>query len=100
MNDTRDARSRDGCSGAHTGSDSTVPTKLAGSALAVGREAARMILLFMASPRLLSRPADPSAGLGGVKPLRLGQADTDRFDGVECRRLDPGRAGEGQRRAH
>ena len=61
MNDTREARSRDGPSGANTGSDSTVPTKLAGSAFAVGRAAARMILGFMAFPRLLWRSADPSA---------------------------------------
>src|SRR4029453_19550951 len=61
MNDTRDARRRDGPSGANTGSDSTVPTKLAGPAFAGGGAAARMILGFMAFPRLLWRWVDPSA---------------------------------------
>src|SRR3984893_6657665 len=102
MNDTRDARSRDGCSGVNTGSDNTVPTKLAGSALVVGREAARMILGFMAFPRWLWRFVYPSAAprLGRVESFGLRQADANRFDGIEGRRLHTGAAGEGEWGAH
>src|SRR5580704_1262477 len=102
MNDTRDARSRDGCSGVNTGSDSTVPTKLAGSALVVGREAARMILGFMTFPRWLWHSVYPSAGprLGRVESFGRGQADADRLDGIKGRRLHAGAAGEGERGAH
>src|SRR5260370_21064610 len=101
-NETRDARSRDGCSGVNTGSDNTVPTKLAGSALVVGREAARMILGFMAFPRWSWRFADPSAEprLRRVESFGLRQADADRFDGIECRRLHTAAAGEGEGGAH
>ena len=44
---TREARSFDGPSGAHTGSDTTDPTKFAASALDVWRTPARMILGFI-----------------------------------------------------
>jgi hypothetical protein len=47
MKVTREARSREGPSGAHTGSDITGPTKFAASALDVGRLEARMILGFI-----------------------------------------------------
>src|SRR5260370_33362633 len=102
MNDTRDARSRAGCSGVNTGSDNTVPTKLAGSALVVGREAAGTILDLMAFPRWSWRFADPSAEprLRRVESFGLRQADADRFDGIERRRLHTGAACEGERRAH
>jgi hypothetical protein len=46
MKVTREARSRDGPSGAHTGSDITDPTKFFASAVVVGRVEARMILGF------------------------------------------------------
>jgi hypothetical protein len=47
MNVTRDARNREGPSGAHTGSDTTGPTKFACSAFDVGRAEARIILGFI-----------------------------------------------------
>ena len=46
MKVTRDARSREGPSGAHTGSDTTGPTKFAASALAVGRDSDRTGVRF------------------------------------------------------
>src|SRR5260370_35945719 len=102
MNDPRDARSRDGCSGVTAGSDNTVPTKLAGSALVVGRDAARMILGFMAFPRWLWRYNYLSAGpaLGRVESFGLRQADAERFDGIERQRLYTGAARQGVRHAH
>jgi len=47
MKETREARSFEGPSGDHTGSDKTLPTKFAASAFEVGRDDARMILGFM-----------------------------------------------------
>src|SRR5476651_1988339 len=92
MKETREARSFEGPSGDHTGSDITLPTKFLASAFEVGRDDARMILGFMTFLLFL--------WLRRVESFRFGHGDDERLDRIERRRRHTGTACEGDGRAH